>query len=104
MGDSNPAINVGNKVLFVGGPEAGNVRVIPDSAGEYVQSEADYVYRIYPISLPGNSKKAFFAYAANQHPLQLFIDMWRDYSPAAQIRGRMDGVTETYQKARKVSP
>ena len=101
MGDSTPNIQVGNKVLFVGGPEAGNCRVIPDSVGDHVQSEGDFVYRIYPISLPGNSAKVFFAYAADQHPLQMFVDIWRDYSPAAQIRGKMPGVSMTYNKAKK---
>lgn len=99
MSDNTPNIQVGNRVLFVGGPEAGNVRIIPDSFGDMVMSDNDYVYRIYPISLPGNTQKAFFAYAADQHPLQLFVDMWRDYSPAAQIRGKLPGVSMTYQKA-----
>jgi hypothetical protein len=96
-------INVGRKVMFIGGPEAGNVRVVPESHGDVVQGDSDYIYRIYPISLPGNSQKAFFAYAADQHPLQMFVDMWREYSPAAQIRGQMPGVAQTYQKV-KPSP
>jgi hypothetical protein len=98
MSDNTPNIQVGNKVLFVGGPEAGNVRVIPDSHGDMVQGANDYVYRIYPISLPGNKQRAFFAYAADQHPLQMFIDMWREYAPAAQIRSQTAGVAQTYQK------
>ncbi len=101
MAENTKNIRNGNKVLFVGGPEAGNVRVIPESAGENVTGDGDYIYRIYPISLPGNSAKAFFAYAADQHPLNMFIEMWREYSPAAQIRSSLPGVAQTYQKVKK---
>ncbi len=90
----------GNRVLFIGGPEAGNVRIVPESYGDRVMGDGDYVYRIYPISLPGNKQKAFFAYAADQHPLNMFIDMWQEYSPAAQIRSQTAGVAQTYQKAK----
>ena len=85
-GNQNLNIRTGRKVLFVGGPEAGNVRLIPESHGNHINAPGDYVYRIWPISMPGSTQKAFFAYAADQHPLKLFIDMWREYSPTAQIK------------------
>ena len=103
MGDSDPSIAVGNKVLFVGGPEAGNVRVIPESHGDLIMGDHDFCYKIWPIRMQGASTSIYFAYAADQHPIQLFLDMWRDYSPAAQIRGEMN-VAQTYQQAGKRSP
>jgi len=86
MGDSDPAITVGNRVLFVGGPEAGNIRVIPDSHGEYIKSDGDYIYRIWPVKMSGQTQAAFFAFAADQHPIGCFLEMWREYSPVAQIK------------------
>ena len=96
-------VTVGNKVLFIGGPEAGNVRVIPESHGDVIMGDHDFLYKIWPIKMQGTKNSIYFAYAADQHPLQMFLDMWRDYSPAAQIRGDMD-VATTYQKAGKRSP
>ena len=86
MSDNTPNIQTGNKVLFVGGPEAGNIRLIPESHGDLIKADNDYVYKIYPVKMAGTTRAAFFAYAADQHPLQMFIDMWREYSPAAQIK------------------
>jgi len=86
MSKTTQKTNVGNRVLFVGGPEAGNIRVIPESHGSTIKAPNDWVYRIWPVKMPGNNQTAYFAYAADQHPLQLFIDMWREYSPAAQIK------------------
>ena len=37
----NPAVT-GRKVLFVGGPEAGNVRLIPESHGDIIKADHDY--------------------------------------------------------------
>lgn len=91
-------IKVGRKVLFIGGPEAGNVRVIPESFGNVVQSDADFIYSIWPVRLPGNTDTAYFAYASDQHPLQMFIDMWREYSPVAQIKRNDPSIAQTYQK------
>lgn len=76
----------GRKVLFIGGPEAGNVRLVPDSHGDILKSDNDYVYKVWPMSMPGDRTKIFFAYAANEHPIKMLIDMWREYSPAAQIK------------------
>jgi hypothetical protein len=97
MGDSDPNIHVGNRVLFVGGPEAGNIRVIPESHGNLIRGDDDWVYRIWPVRMPGNKATAYFAYAADKHPLDMFLEMWREYSPAAQIKR---GATEakTYQR------
>jgi len=96
----------GNKVCFVGGPEAGNVRIIPESAGEYFQ-EGDWIYRLIPFKLDAGTGKnrsgsnssatMYFAFAANQHPLTLLRDMWREYSPAAQIKRGSE--IRTYQRA-----
>lgn len=86
----------GNKVCFVGGPEAGNVRIIPESAGEYFQ-EGDWIYRLIPFKLDDRSATMYFAFAANQHPLTLLRDMWREYSPAAQIKRGSE--IRTYQRA-----
>lgn len=85
----------GNKVCFVGGPEAGNVRIIPESAGEYFQ-EGDWIYRLIPFKLDDRSTTMYFAFAANQHPLTLLRDMWREYSPAAQIKRGSE--IRTYQR------
>jgi len=94
---NSPNIKVGRKVLFVGGPEAGNVRVIPESHGNQIKADDDWIYRIWPIAMPGADQKAYFAYAADQHPLQLFIDMWREYSPVAQIKRNNPDIAQTYQ-------
>ena len=96
MSDNTPNIQVGNQVLFVGGPEAGNVRVIPESHGEMIMADEDYVYRIWPVRMPGNSATAYFGYTADKHPLDMFLEMWREYSPAIQIRNGT--TTQTYQK------
>lgn len=95
-------ISVGRKVLFIGGPEAGNVRVVPESAGDHVQGESDYIYRIWPMSVPGNKAVAYFAYAANENPLNMYMDMWREYSPVAQIRRADPNIAQTYQKVSSV--
>lgn len=104
MGNKTPNIQVGRKVLFVGGPEAGNVRIIPESHGEHIKADHDYVYRIWPMRMVGDKSTAYFAYAADQHPLQLYIDMWREYSPVAQIKRGTADVARTYQsvKSQKV--
>lgn len=85
-------IRVGRKVLFVGGTEAGNVRVIPDSHGDVIKGSAgvEEYYKIWPIKMKGSTDEIFFAYAADQHPMKMLIDMWREYSPAAQIRRGAD--------------
>jgi len=101
MGDKTPNIQVGNKVLFVGGPEAGNIRIVPDSHGDVIKGDGDYLYRIWPIAMPGAKQKAFFAYAADQHPLQLFIDMWREYSPVAQIKRADPNIAMSYQSVKQ---
>lgn len=90
----------GNKVLFIGGPEAGNVRIIPESVGDLVQGINDYIYKIWPIRMPGTKHVMYMAFAADQHAMQMFLEMWREYSPAAQIR-RDATEAITYQKAGK---
>lgn len=100
MGNKTPNIQVGRKVLFVGGPEAGNVRIIPESHGDRIKADEDFVYRIWPVRMAGDSRTAYFAYAADQHPLQLYIDMWREYSPVAQIKRNNPDVAMTYQSVK----
>jgi len=89
----------GNKVLFVEGPEAGNVRIVPESAGNHLKSKGDYIYRIWPIRLAGSTDTMHVAFAADSHPINMFLAMWREYSPAAQIKRDMekDGQALTYQ-------
>ncbi len=101
MGDKTPNIQVGNKVLFVGGPEAGNVRVVPESHGDMLKADNDYVYKIWPLRMAGNKKTAYFAYAADQHPLQMFMDMWREYSPVAQIKRNNPDIALAYQSIKR---
>ena len=88
-------IQVGNRVLFVGGPEAGNVRIIPESHGDFVKTDDDtWVYRIWPTRMAGDKRTLYFAYDAQRHPIEMYLEMWREYSPAAQIqRGAREALT-----------
>lgn len=96
MGDKTPQIQVGRRVLFVGGPEAGNVRSIPESFGDYVKAEdGEFVYRIWPFKV--GKDQLFLAYENGNHILNAIVEMFREYSPAAQIK-RETGVTAAYQK------
>lgn len=92
-------IAVGNRVCFVGGPEAGNVRIIPESHGDHIRADEDFLYRIWPMRVKGNAKTLYFAYRADMDPLQMYLEMWRDYSPAAQIKRGHE--TLTYSKLGK---
>lgn len=74
------------KVAFVGGPNAGQLRQIPESAGDVVATD-DYLYRIWPFRMPGDKRTLYFAYSSAEHPLGLLFKMWEEYSIAAQIRG-----------------
>lgn len=80
----------GRKVLFIGGPEAGNIRIIPESHGDVVTGDADTVYKIWPMRMQGDKRTIYFAYVANEHPINMLIDMWREYSPVAQIKRGQD--------------
>lgn len=87
-----PNVSGGRKVAFVGGPEAGRARVIPESHGDLIKAGREddgsqYVYRIWPFQMAGHKKPMYFAFAANEHPLRLLYAMWEEYSIAAQIRG-----------------
>ncbi len=83
---------VGRKVAFVDGPNAGQVRVIPEADGELVKGDGDYIYRIVPFAMKGgHSGTMYFAYKADEHPIRLLFKMWEEYSIAAQIRGGMYG-------------
>jgi hypothetical protein len=100
MAENTKNIRNGNKVLFVGGPEAGNVRVVPESVGEYLQSENDFIYRIIKLEMPGHKGVMWLAGAADQHPMEYFLEMWREYSPAAQIQRQTNALT--YNVAKKL--
>jgi len=102
MGDLDPGINVGNKILFVGGPEAGNVRIIPESHGDVVMADNDYVYKIWPFSMKGHKATMYLACAADKHPMDMLLEMWREYAPAAQIRRKTDVLS--YNKLGPASP
>lgn len=91
-------IQVGRRVLFIGGPEAGNARMIPDSYGDVVKAEGDFVYRIYPLR---NGKDvAYFACPDGYHILNALVDMFREYAPAMQIKGDI----RTYQSIADNNP
>ena len=82
----------GRKVAFVGGPEAGRARIIPESHGDLIKAGTgegggEYIYRIWPFQMAGHPKPIYFAFTANEHPLKLLFKMWEEYSIAAQIRG-----------------
>jgi hypothetical protein len=87
---------------MVGGPDAGRIRVIPESAGEFVKGEHDWVYQIRTLSFGPGEEPIHFAFAADQHPGQMFVQLWREYAPAIQIKG--DELYHSYQKIREAQP
>lgn len=93
-------IRTGRRVCFIGGPEAGNVRMIPISAGDTV-SHGDYQYFIHPLAMKGSMDVMHFAFDAQRHPMNAFVEMWREYSAAAQVKRGIDG-TRTYQNLKQV--
>jgi hypothetical protein len=95
MGDSTPNIQVGRRVLFVGGPDAGVARKIPESYGDVVKHpDGEFVYRIHAFRV-GNDV-LHIAYENGNHILNAIVEMFREYSPTAQIK-RETGQTLTYQ-------
>lgn len=102
MGDKTPNIQVGRRVLFVGGPEAGIARSVPESFGEFVKSrDGEFVYRIHHFKV-GNDT-LYIAYENGNHILNAIVEMFREYSPAAQIK-RETGQTLTYQSIANNNP
>lgn len=89
----------GRKVLFIGGPEAGNVRMVPEAHGDHLKGENDWHYRIWPFQMQGSTDRIYFAYAADQHPMNMLIDLWREYAPVAQIKRNTD-VVPTYNRVK----
>ncbi len=75
----------GRTVAFIGGPAAGQARIIPEE-NDHV-SDGDFIYRIWPFCMKGDSKTLYFAYDAQEHPIRMLYKMWEEYSIAAQIRG-----------------
>ena len=95
MGDKTPNIQVGRRVLFVGGPEAGNARSIPESYGDIVKShDGEYLYQIHHFRM--GKDVLHIAYRHGDHILNAIVEMFREYSPAAQIK-RESGLAKTYQ-------
>ena len=97
MAENTQNIRNGNKVLFVGGPEAGRVRIVPESVGDHLRGDGDFLYRIWPFKMQGSKDELFFACSADQHPMQMLLELWREYSPAAQIKGEMGDTAMSYQ-------
>lgn len=94
MGDKTPNIQVGRRVLFVGGPDAGVVRNVPESYGDYVKHpDGEFVYKIHSFRV--GKDQLFIGFQQGDHILNAIVEMFREYSPAAQIR-RETG-TQTYQ-------
>lgn len=89
-----PNIRTGRRVLFIGGPEAGRARAIPDSYGEFVKAEdGEYVYRIYEFR--AGKDVLHLAFRNGDHILNGIVEMFREYSPAAQIK--RETADKTYQ-------
>ncbi len=81
-------VNVGRKVSFVGGPLAGDVRVIPESVGEILKADVDgdYFYRIFPVGFSHRAEPYWFAYDAQKDPSGFLVEMWDEYCPSAKIK------------------
>jgi hypothetical protein len=75
---------VGRKVAFVGGPEAGNVRTVPEDVA--VLSSGDWEYAITGLSFVGDSRKLWFAFDRYRSPADLILELWDEYCPAAMIK------------------
>lgn len=81
-------VNVGRKVSFVGGPLAGDVRIIPDSVGEFIKAadDSDYHYRMFPLQFSHNTQAFWFAYDAQKDPSGFLVEMWDEYCPSAKVK------------------
>ena len=81
-------VKIGRKVAFVGGPLAGDVRTIPDTAGEIIKAEEgnDYHYRIFPIQFSHTTEPYWYAYDAQKDPSGFLVEMWNEYCPSAKIK------------------
>ncbi len=81
-------VTTGRKVAFVGGPLAGDVRVIPESVGEILKAEGgnDYFYRIFPVAFSHRVEPYWFAYDAQKDPSGFLVEMWDEYCPSAKIK------------------
>lgn len=86
-------LHTGRKVLFVGGPEAGNARSIPESYGDIVKhGDGEYVYKIHQFRV--GKDVLHLAFRNGDHILNAVVEMFREYAPAAQIK-RESGI-QTY--------
>ena len=81
-------VKIGRKVAFVGGPLAGDVRSIPETAGEIIKAadDSDYHYRLFPVQFSNNRQPYWFAYHAEKDPSGFLVEMWDEYCPSAKIK------------------
>lgn len=89
----------GRKVLMVGGPDAGRVRIVPEGI-EMLAGDEDWMYKIHTMRF-SDGQPVYFAFAANEHPGKMFVQMWREYSPAIMIKGDVE--YQTYQAIRRAN-
>jgi hypothetical protein len=91
----------GRKILFVGGPEAGNVRLVPEG-NDRLRSDDGYMYAVHGIAMPGDQRVIFIAFEEGRSPIEAIVDIWREYSETAQIK-RGIGLTDgrTYQSVKQ---
>ena len=80
---------VGRNVAFIGGPDAGQVRIIPEDIGQV--ASGDWIYHIHPIQFHGTAKPLWFAYNADVHPAQMIVDLWESYSTTESLKRATDG-------------
>jgi len=78
---------VGRPVGFIGGPNAGQARMIPEGAGDVVKGENGYTYRIWPFRASVGKNVMYLAFEDGRDPLEMMLVMWGEYSVSAQIRG-----------------
>jgi hypothetical protein len=75
---------IGRNVAFIGGPDAGKVRIVPEDVPQ-LQS-GDWIYHIHPIQFHGTTKPLWFAYNADVHPAQMIVDLWESYSETESLK------------------
>lgn len=78
---------VGRRVAFVGGPEAGHVRTVPEDVN--FMTSGDWQYAVVGITFTGDRKKLWFAFDRTRSPTELLLELWEEYCPAAMIKRDM---------------
>jgi hypothetical protein len=75
-------------VGFIGGPYAGQARMIPRGEDVIQDAQTAAVYRIWPFRAKNNPNKVLWlAFENGRDPLDMVRAMWEEYSISAQIRG-----------------